>query len=88
MPFEVIAELLPRMASGRVRYNSIRAELRFSGAAAPSNVTLIPTSDATAKRAAPTRPGTRAHRRRIVVDAAPTVVFVVAGCDFTTVAGG
>jgi N-acetylmuramoyl-L-alanine amidase len=69
VPLEVIAELLPRMAADRIRYNPLRAELRFTGAAAPSTVALIPASDAAAKRAAPSRPGTRAHKRRIVVDA-------------------
>jgi N-acetylmuramoyl-L-alanine amidase len=69
VPFEIVAELLPRVASDRVRYDPARAELRFTGAAAPSNIVLIPASDATAKRAAPSRPGTRAHKRRIVVDA-------------------
>ena len=69
VPFEVVAELLPRVAADHLRYNAARAELRFTGEAAPSTVALIPASDATAKRAAPSRPGTRAHRRRIVVDA-------------------
>ncbi|MEP7065836.1 MAG: N-acetylmuramoyl-L-alanine amidase [Gemmatimonadota bacterium] len=69
VPFEVIAELLPRVASDRVRYNPVRGELRFTGVAAPSNIALIPASEATTKRPAPTRPGARAHKRRIVVDA-------------------
>jgi N-acetylmuramoyl-L-alanine amidase len=69
VPFEIVAELLPRIATDRVRYNPARAELRFTGSAAPSSVALIPASEATAKRASPSRPGTRAHKRRIVVDA-------------------
>jgi N-acetylmuramoyl-L-alanine amidase len=69
VPFEIVAELLPRIASDRLRYNAGRAELRFTGAAAPSNVALIPASDASAKRASPSRPGTRTRKRRIVVDA-------------------
>jgi N-acetylmuramoyl-L-alanine amidase len=69
VPFEIIAELLPRLAAGRVRYDPARAQLRFTGAAQPSSVALIPASEPTAKRAAPSRPGTRTHKRRIVVDA-------------------
>jgi N-acetylmuramoyl-L-alanine amidase len=69
VPFEIVAELLPRFAGDRIRYDPARARLRFTGAAQPSNVALIPASDATAKRAAPSRPGTRTHKRRIVVDA-------------------
>jgi len=69
VPFEVVAELLPRFAGDRIRYNPARAQLRFTGAAQPSSVALIPASEPTAKRAAPTRPGTRTHKRRIVVDA-------------------
>jgi N-acetylmuramoyl-L-alanine amidase len=69
VPFEIVAELLPRIASDRLRYVPGRAELRFTGTAAPSSVALIPASDATTKRAAPTRPGTRTRKRRIVVDA-------------------
>ena len=69
VPFEIVAELLPRLAAGRVRYDPARAQLRFTGAAQPSSVALIPASEPTAKRAAPSRPGTRTHKRRIVVDA-------------------
>jgi N-acetylmuramoyl-L-alanine amidase len=69
VPFEIVAELLPHAATDRLRYNPARAELRFTGPAAPSTVALIPASDATAKRASPTRPGVRTHKRRIVVDA-------------------
>jgi N-acetylmuramoyl-L-alanine amidase len=69
VPFEVVAELLPRIASDRLQYNSGRAELRFTGSAAPSSVAMIPTSESSSKRASPSRPGTRTHKRRIVVDA-------------------
>jgi N-acetylmuramoyl-L-alanine amidase len=69
VPYQIVAELLPRVATDRVRYNPARAELRFTGAVVPSTVALIPASDATAKRASPTRPGVRARKRRIVVDA-------------------
>jgi N-acetylmuramoyl-L-alanine amidase len=69
VPYQIVAELLPRVATDRVRYNPARAELRFTGAVAPSTVALIPASDATARRASPTRPGVRARKRRIVVDA-------------------
>ncbi len=69
VPFEVVAELLPRVASDRLRYFPARAELRFSGAMAPSSVALIPATGVVEKRAAPTRAGARAHKRRIVVDA-------------------
>ncbi|MDQ2765550.1 MAG: hypothetical protein M3Y30_00220, partial [Gemmatimonadota bacterium] len=53
VPFEVVAELLPRIASDRLRYNPGRAELRYTGTPAPSSVAMIPTSEATAKRASP-----------------------------------
>ena len=33
VPFEIVAELLPRFAGDRVRYNPARAQLRFTGAA-------------------------------------------------------
>jgi N-acetylmuramoyl-L-alanine amidase len=69
VPFEIVAELLPRLASDRLQYAPGRGELRFTGPAAPSSVALIPASDATTKHSAPTRPGTRARKRRIVVDA-------------------
>ena len=69
VPFEIVAELLPRIASDRLRYNPGRAELRFTGSSAPQSVALIPASDATTKRASPSRPGTRTHKRRIIVDA-------------------
>jgi N-acetylmuramoyl-L-alanine amidase len=71
VPFEVVAELLPRVAGDRLRYLPGRAELRFTGTptADASDVSLIATAASTAKRAAPTRNGTRSHRRRIVVDA-------------------
>ena len=69
VPFEIVAELLPRIASDRLRYNPVRGELRFTGAAAPSNVAMIPAADASTKRASPSRPGTRTRKRRIVVDA-------------------
>lgn len=69
VPFEIVSELLPRAAADRVRYNPARAELRFTGPATTMSVALIPASEATAKRAAPSRPGTRTRKRRIVVDA-------------------
>lgn len=69
VPFELVAELLPRAAADRLRYNPARAELRFTGTVASTSVALIPASDATARRAAPSRPGTRTRKRRIVVDA-------------------
>lgn len=69
VPFEVVAELLPRVASDRLRYIPGRAELRFTGRPAPSSVALLPAAGVTEKRAAPTRPGTRTHKRRIIVDA-------------------
>jgi N-acetylmuramoyl-L-alanine amidase len=69
VPFQVVSELLPRIASDRLRYNSGRAELRFTGSAAPSSVALIPASGAVEKRAAPTRSGVRKRKHRIVVDA-------------------
>ena len=69
VPFEVVAELLPRLAAEQLRYNPGRAELRFTGAAAPSSVALIPASAATTRRASPTRPGTRTRKRRVIVDA-------------------
>jgi N-acetylmuramoyl-L-alanine amidase len=68
VPFEVVAELLPRMAPDRLRYLPGRAELRFTGTSGAA-VALIPTGAATVKRAAPTRSGVRARKRRIVVDA-------------------
>ena len=69
VPFEIVAELLPRVASDRLRYIPARAELRFTGAPAASNVAILPVSGVAEKRAAPTRPGTRTRKRRIVVDA-------------------
>ena len=69
VPFEVVAELLPRAASDRLRYIPGRAELRFIGVPAASSVALLPAASVTGKRAAPTRPGTRTRKRRIVVDA-------------------
>ncbi len=69
VPFEVVADLLPRIASDRLRYNPGRAELRYSGASAASTVALLPAAGTTEKRAAPTRGGTRARRRLIIVDA-------------------
>lgn len=69
VPFEVVAELLPRAASDRLRYIPGRAELRFTGTPAPSNVALLPAAGAAEKRAAPTRSGVRSRKRRIVVDA-------------------
>ncbi|HEY8794555.1 MAG TPA: N-acetylmuramoyl-L-alanine amidase [Gemmatimonadaceae bacterium] len=69
VPFEVVAELLPRIASDRLRYNPGRAELRYSGSPAASTVALLPAAGATEKRAAPTRGGTRARKRLIIVDA-------------------
>ena len=71
VPFEVVAELLPRLAADRLRYLPGRAELRFTGTPASDggDVSIIPTASATTKRAAPTRSGVRTHRRRIVVDA-------------------
>ena len=69
VPFEIVAELLPRVASDRLRYLPGRAELRFTGAPAASSVALLPASGVAEKRASPTRPGTRTHKRRIVVDA-------------------
>ena len=69
VPFEVVADLLPRIASDRLRYNPGRAELRYSGSPAASTVALLPAAGTTEKRAAPTRGGTRARRRLIIVDA-------------------
>jgi N-acetylmuramoyl-L-alanine amidase len=69
VPFEVVAELLPRAASDRLRYIPGRAELRFTGTPTASNVALLPTAGATEKRTTPTRNGVRARKRRIVVDA-------------------
>ena len=69
VPFEVVAELLPRIAADRLRYIPARAELRFTGAAAPSNVAMIPAAVAVEKRASPTRNGVRKRKHRIVVDA-------------------
>ncbi len=69
VPFEVVAELLPRAASDRLRYAPGRAELRYTGAPAASSVALLPTAASTGKRAAPTRPGARARKRLIIVDA-------------------
>jgi N-acetylmuramoyl-L-alanine amidase len=68
VPFEVVAELLPRAAADRLRYLPGRAELRFTGTTV-ANAALIPTVTETAKRAAPSRTGVRARKRRIVVDA-------------------
>ena len=69
VPFEVVADLLPRIASDRLRYNPGRAELRYSGSPAASTVALLPAAGATEKRLAPTRGGTRARKRLIIVDA-------------------
>jgi N-acetylmuramoyl-L-alanine amidase len=69
VPFEIVAELLPRVASDRLRYNSGRAELRYSGEPAASTVALLPAAAAVEKRAAPTRGGARARKRLIIVDA-------------------
>jgi N-acetylmuramoyl-L-alanine amidase len=69
VPFEVVAELLPRAASDRLRYLPGSAQLRFTGTPAASTVALIPASGVAEKRASPSRPGTRARKRRIIVDA-------------------
>jgi N-acetylmuramoyl-L-alanine amidase len=71
VPFEVVAELLPSLAGDRLRYFPGRAELRFTGSpmADAGDVSLIPAVASSAKRAAPTRSGTRSRKRRIVVDA-------------------
>jgi N-acetylmuramoyl-L-alanine amidase len=69
VPFEVVAELLPRIASDRLRYNPGRAELRYTGSQSQPTVAMIPAAGATEKRAAPTRGGTRARKRLIIVDA-------------------
>jgi len=72
VPFEVVAELLPRLAADRLRYIPGRAELRFTGTPATEagDVSLIAASTAPAvKKAAPTRGGVRLRKRRIVVDA-------------------
>ncbi len=69
VPFELVAELLPRVASDRLRYNPGRAELRYIGSPAASSVALLPAAGVTEKRASPSRPGTRTRKRRIIVDA-------------------
>ncbi|MBA2684375.1 MAG: N-acetylmuramoyl-L-alanine amidase [Gemmatimonadaceae bacterium] len=69
VPFQLVAELLPRVASDRLRYNPGRAELRFTGSPANSSVALLPAASVTERRAAPSRPGTRTRKRRIIVDA-------------------
>ncbi|HLB10227.1 MAG TPA: N-acetylmuramoyl-L-alanine amidase [Gemmatimonadaceae bacterium] len=69
VPFEVVAELLPRIASDRLRYNPGRAELRYTGSPAAPTVAMLPAAGATEKRAAPTRGGTRTRKRLIIVDA-------------------
>jgi N-acetylmuramoyl-L-alanine amidase len=67
MPFQVIADLLPRFAPSLLRYNAARGELRLLGAGAEP--AMIPASANAVKRSAPSRPGGRGRRRRVVVDA-------------------
>jgi N-acetylmuramoyl-L-alanine amidase len=66
VPFEVVADMLPRLAADRLRYQPARGELRFTdGTATEVRLAAAPA----VKRAAPARSGVRTHRRRVVVDA-------------------
>jgi len=60
VPFEVVAELLPRIASDPLRYNPGRAELRYTGSpAAPTAKRLPSTSRTPAATGSTPSPSTR-----------------------------
>ncbi|HEX6534955.1 MAG TPA: N-acetylmuramoyl-L-alanine amidase [Gemmatimonadaceae bacterium] len=67
VPFQVVADLLPRLAPEQVRYIPARGELRVLGAAAAA---VRPASATTRAPSEPARrAGHRARRRIVVVDA-------------------
>ncbi|MFN2397643.1 MAG: N-acetylmuramoyl-L-alanine amidase [Gemmatimonadaceae bacterium] len=70
VPFQVLADLMPRVAPAHYRYSAERGEFRQLDGAAGSGVALPPARSGTARATgtAP-RPDKRGRARRVVVDA-------------------